>query len=179
VVVVPLAQKHALAAVSDLGEPVVADQDAVQAVDLGLVERTLAGFENGAPPALEPIGWRAFRLDLKARAAVGEEENACGPGNDMSARSPYRLSRLVRKVEGEKCFQFLCAPDDRTERARAKQIVAHTMAQGQGCGAGEIGFGIECIDGGNCGGIVDVACRSGFRKRTTPAASPHRSVFAE
>ena len=44
---------------------------------------------------LARLARRALPLDLEARAAVGEQQKACSPGNNVGARSPYRFLCLM------------------------------------------------------------------------------------
>ncbi|MBE0454677.1 MAG: hypothetical protein IBX58_13465 [Roseovarius sp.] len=71
VVVVPLSRKDPVVSKADGGQAIIADQDAVKAVDPGLVQRVLARLRNGPAPAPEVVFRRALALDLETCTAVG------------------------------------------------------------------------------------------------------------
>ena len=146
VAVVPFAQKDPVVAIADRGQAIIADQDAVQAVDLGLIEGALAGLEHRASPALQAVDGRALAFDLETRAAVGQQHEACRTRHDMAARLADGLLGPPGQIERDQRFELLGAPDHRAEGAGAKQVVPDAVALRETLLAGEIEGGVQSRD---------------------------------
>ena len=91
-------------------------------------EAVLPCLQDGAAPAFQAVARRPFALNLEAGAAIGAQHEACCTCNEMAASAAHGLARLAGEIESQHPPQRLSAPDDRTEPARAQEIVADAMA---------------------------------------------------
>jgi hypothetical protein len=112
--------------------------------------------QHGAAPPFQPVARRALTLNLKTGAAVGQQHETCGPRDQVSTRATDGRARPTREVHFNELRQSIRPPDDRAETSGAQQIISDTVPPGQAPHAGEIPLGVENIDGGGGGTIVDV-----------------------
>jgi hypothetical protein len=73
----------------------VLDEDIVQPDDLVEGERVLPRLEYGAPLSFETVARRTFALNLEARAAVGQQQEADGPRGEMGANAAHGIARAA------------------------------------------------------------------------------------
>ena len=126
--VVAVAYEDAGRAQTGLYKTRVFDQDAVEVNDLIEGERVPSCLQHGAAPALQTVARWSLALDVKARAAVGQEHEAGRAGDEVPARLAHCATRAHGKGERRKSLQGPLAPDYRTKPAGAEQVVPHPMA---------------------------------------------------
>ena len=95
-VVVALSEKHAVGPQADMDEPGIFDQDAPgRAAHFIDAQFVLFHLPDAAAPTFKPVARRALALDLEARAAVGQQQEARGARDEVAADSSDRLRRLA------------------------------------------------------------------------------------
>lgn len=83
VLTIVFANKPALISQSEMYETCVSDDDALQALQFGAVDRATARLANHVPPALNALLGRIFALDLKARSRILEPQKRRSAGKEV------------------------------------------------------------------------------------------------
>ena len=122
-IMVALADEHAVGAQPGANEARVLDQNAMQAVELIERERILAGLHDGASPAFQATARRALAFDLEARAAVRQQQKAGRAGNQLTARPADGFGGLLGKPARKEGLEGFGTPDERTVAARSEQVI--------------------------------------------------------
>ncbi len=68
-IVVPFAQEYSLFPIANCCKSVITDKYPMQAINLGLIERPSASFENGASPPFNLVTRRSFAFFFKELVA--------------------------------------------------------------------------------------------------------------
>ena len=127
-------------------EACVLDKEAVKTDYFVECEAVLPCPQDGATPAFQAVARRPFTFNLEAGAAIGEQHEARCTCNEMAASAAHGFARLAGEIESQHPTQGLSAPYDRTEPARAQEIVADAMALREAWPAGEIRLRIKKKD---------------------------------
>ena len=143
----------------------------MQAVQLVKAQRVLAGLQEGTAPALKPVPGRALALDLEAGTAVGEQQEACGAGDQVPARAADRIGGLLCEATREDTFQRLRPADDGAVAFRAKQVVAHAMVLRKSRFAGEMLLRVEGVGGRDGLRVLDIERAAGQELVEEPGAA--------
>jgi hypothetical protein len=127
-IIVALAEEHAVRAQAGPDEAGVLDEDAVQAVQLIERKGIPAGLKDGAAPAFEAVARRALAFDLEGGPAVGEQQEACGAGDQLSAGAADGFGGEAGEPAPDVPFERRGAADDRAVIAGPEQVVADAVS---------------------------------------------------
>jgi len=169
--VVALAEEDAVRAQPRLDEARVFDQDAVQAVQLLERERILPCLQYGAAPAFEAIARRAIALDLERGAAVGQQQEARGAGDEMRAGASDCFGGLLGEAAPLEGFERFCTADNGAVVAPAEQVVADAVPLRKMRSTGEIRRWVERVRRSDRFRVLDVERRAGQSLAEEPGAA--------
>ncbi|HEX4998704.1 MAG TPA: hypothetical protein VFY29_10775 [Terriglobia bacterium] len=114
-------------------------------------QRMLSCLQNRASPPFKTIARRPFTLDLEARPAIGEQQEAGGARDQMGAGAADRLPGICGKIKLNAFRELWCAANDGREAAGPQKIVPNTVAFRKPGLSREVVSRIEQIDGAHSG----------------------------
>jgi hypothetical protein len=126
-VMVVLAEEDAVRTQTGANEPSVLDKNPLHPEDFFQRERVLPGLEQGPPPSLQTVARRPLPFDFKTGAAVRQQEETRGAGDQVSASPADGLARFRGKVKIDEFSESFPTPDNGTEPAGAQQVVANAV----------------------------------------------------
>ncbi|MNV66687.1 hypothetical protein D3C71_1594570 [compost metagenome] len=88
--------------------------------------------------------------------AVRQQHEARRAGDDGRVDTPDALASLLVPLRADKLLQLGRPTDDGAEVSCSKQVVAYTVAAGNGTGSGEVPLRIQDIDIDLRGRILEV-----------------------
>src|SRR5450631_3857101 len=124
---IPLAKKNPIGPKSGADKPGIFDEDAVQPDNFIEGKGMFACLHHSAPPPLQSVSRRVPALDHKARAAVREQQKACGARDDMAAGTLDGIASLFRESSFREGNERGGSPNDRDKILRTKKVVADSV----------------------------------------------------